>query len=95
MLVWKKSDQATAIKNLNLLVDELSNYSESDWTAYGLEEKIINFVKENNLTNGEVLWPMRVALTGQDKSPTPFEVAEILGKQKTVGRLQKAIEKLS
>lgn len=95
MLVWKKSDKETAAKNLGLLQTELSSYSESDWMAEKLEEKIINFVKANNLTNGEVLWPMRVALTGQEKSPTPFEVAEILGKEKTLQRVSEAIELLA
>jgi len=94
MLVWKKSNPETAIKSLSFLIDELNDYSESNWTAKGLEEKIINFVITNNFNNGEVLWPMRVALTGQEKSPTPFEVAEILGKEKTIERLQKAVEKL-
>jgi glutamyl-tRNA synthetase len=36
---------------------------------------------------GEVLWPMRVALTGQAKSPDPFTVASILGKEETIKRL--------
>ena len=95
ILVWKKSDKAVTIKNLKSLSDELSAYQEEGWTAKELEEKIINFVKDNNLTNGEVLWPMRVALTGQEKSPTPFEVAEILGKEKSLKRLEIAINLLS
>ncbi len=94
ILVWKKSDKAVTIKNLKSLSDELSAYQEEGWTAKELEEKIINFVKDNNLTNGEVLWPMRVALTGQEKSPTPFEVAEILGKEKSLKRLEIAINLL-
>ena len=41
---------------------------------------------------GNVLWPMRVALTGMDKSPDPFAVAGVLGKKKTIQRLNYAIE---
>jgi len=42
-----------------------------------LEEKIGEWVKENNLQTGSVLWPMRVALSGQENSPGPFEIAEV------------------
>lgn len=39
---------------------------------------------------GNVLWPMRYALSGQEKSPDPFVLAEILGKDETLRRLKKA-----
>lgn len=93
-LVWKKSDAAKAKGVLVLLADEISNYVEADFTKENLENKLKNFITANNLANGDVLWPLRVALTGADKSPTPFEVAEILGKELTVGRLRQAAEKL-
>ncbi len=41
---------------------------------------------------GNVLWPFRVALTGERQSPDPFEVAEIIGKEKTIERIKNAIE---
>jgi len=40
---------------------------------------------------GELLHPIRFALSGLDKSPDPFIIAEILGKNETISRLQKAI----
>lgn len=92
-LVWKKSDATGAKANLSLVAEELEKYT--DWSKANLEQSLIEFIKERGLTNGEVLWPLRVALTGQEKSPTPFEVAEILGKEKTLNRINKAIEKLS
>ena len=39
---------------------------------------------------GLVLWPLRVALTGKKASAGPIEIAEILGKEKTLTRLQEA-----
>ena len=36
---------------------------------------------------GDVLWAMRVVLTGKAKSPDPFTVAGILGKPTTIDRL--------
>jgi len=43
---------------------------------------------------GAVLWPLRYALSGSPKSPDPFTIAEILGKEETLRRLSAAIEKL-
>jgi len=39
---------------------------------------------------GDVLWPMRVALSAKQKSPDPFILAELLGKQEALARIEKA-----
>ncbi len=41
---------------------------------------------------GEVLWPTRVALTGLERSPDPFSVAYIIGRDETLKRLSAAVE---
>jgi len=94
ILIWKKSDQKTTVNSLEMLVEELGGYEEGYWESEKLQEKIIKTIADRGMKNGDVLWPMRVALTGLEKSPTPFEVAEILGKEKTLSRLRQAIEKL-
>ncbi|MBZ9578210.1 hypothetical protein KJA13_04275, partial [Patescibacteria group bacterium] len=43
---------------------------------------------------GYILWPLRVALTGKKASAGPFEIAEILGKEKVLKRIKKARNKL-
>jgi len=43
---------------------------------------------------GYLLWPFRVALTGKEASAGPFEIAEILGKEKTLKRIKEAKERL-
>ncbi len=40
---------------------------------------------------GAVLWPLRYALSGQERSPDPFTIISILGKDEAVSRIQKAI----
>jgi len=92
-LIWKKSDAEGAKKSLESVADELKKYS--DWSRDNLEKSLLKFVKDRGLTNGEVLWPLRVALTGLEKSPPPFDVASILGKEKTLERIKVAIDKLS
>ncbi len=41
---------------------------------------------------GKLLWPLRVALTNKKASASPFEIAEILGKEKTLDRIKQAME---
>jgi len=41
---------------------------------------------------GLVFWPLRVALSGKEKSPGPVEIAIALGKEESLKRIQKAIE---
>lgn len=57
----------------------------SDFTKENIKQKIWDFATEKG--RGNVLWPMRVILTGREKSPDPFTVAEILGKEETIKRL--------
>ena len=42
-------------------------------------------------SRGEILHPIRFALSGLDQSPDPFTIASIIGKNETISRLQKAI----
>lgn len=92
LLIWKKSNVEETKKNLALVAEELEKHS--DWTKEKLEKMLFDFIKSRGLSNGGILWPLRVALTGQEKSPTPFEVAEILGQEKTLARIKAAIERL-
>lgn len=93
LLVWKKSDVKKISDNLAKLSEFLINLD--DWSKTELEARVGEWIKENELTVGEVLWPMRVALSGQKNSPGPFEIAEVLGKEETIKRLKTAIVKLS
>ncbi len=48
-------------------------------------------VEKNNLKLGQLLWPLRAALTGRAFSPGATEVAEVLGKTETLERIRAAI----
>ena len=43
---------------------------------------------------GDVLWPLRVSLSGKDKSPGPFDIMDALGRRETIGRINIAFTKL-
>ena len=44
---------------------------------------------------GEFLWPLRIALSGAEKSPSPFELINILGQKESIVRINSAIRKLT
>lgn len=91
LLIWKKSHKDTIVKNLNLLCDYCAALDEmkyKDNTKF--EDDIKAWIGRSGLSNGEVLWPLRVALTGLENSPPPFAVAVLLGKSETVRRLKHA-----
>ncbi len=99
LLVWRKSTKEDAKVKLSSLHDYLSHCDEADFEPADLETKLKQFIAKNNFDNGSVLWPLRVALTGLEKSPGPFEVASTLvlglGKQAVLNCIQAAIKKLS
>ncbi len=43
---------------------------------------------------GAVLWPLRYALSGQERSPDPFTLIALIGKQESVSRIGKALSLL-
>jgi glutamyl/glutaminyl-tRNA synthetase len=94
ILVWKKSTPEKTKEVLNKLRSELEKIEENDFVLETIEKKVMNFIESQSLGNGDVLWPFRVALSGKDKSPGPYEIADALGKEMTLDRLNTAISKL-
>lgn len=93
-LIWKKSDQQTAKKNLQLALELLTTVNDNDWTVKNLELIFKRLIEENSLKTGEILWPVRYALSGVEQSPSPFELAWVLGKEKSIARIQQGIAQL-
>ena len=94
LLIWKKMSFEEVKNNLGLVYDELEKIDEKDFTKDNLEKVLRNLMEEKNIKTGELLWPLRVTLTGLKGSPGPFEVGEVLEKKKTLDRIRKGIEKL-
>jgi glutamyl-tRNA synthetase len=96
LLVWKKSTQEETKRNLITLQEFITSFKESDFKSIkSLETKIMPWIKSNNFGVGDMLWPMRVSLSGQQNSPSPFELAWVLGKNTTLNRLNQAIANLN
>jgi glutamyl-tRNA synthetase len=73
---------------------KVTSYLERiDATTFNAETvKSAVWVYAEDEGKGGVLWPMRYALSGMDRSPDPFLLAEALGKDETLARLKTAQE---
>ncbi len=74
---------------MKLLIDTLEAIDESKWTMETLSSELFAAIEKAELKKGQVLWPLRAILTGREYSPGAFEVATLLGKEKTIERLHR------
>ncbi|MCK5027764.1 MAG: glutamate--tRNA ligase [Candidatus Pacebacteria bacterium] len=93
-LLWKKDpDVKITRENLNAVIGFLEVVNEDNFTEDTVKEAVWNYAEDKG--RGDVLWPMRYALSGRERSPDPFTLAKLLGKKETLVRLKVAVEKLS
>lgn len=99
ILKWKEMKNNDVREALLLCDTSINSLHEKNWNQKNIEKILISAAEEFNKTKGYplqnrgyLLWPFRAALSGKQASAGPFEIAEILGKEKTSQRLKKAIE---
>ncbi|KKU16007.1 MAG: Glutamate-tRNA ligase [Candidatus Giovannonibacteria bacterium GW2011_GWB1_45_9b] len=81
LLIWKNASREDTKKRLEKAFELI--FSSGDVVAYAKKEGM-----------GEVLWPLRVSLSGLKNSPGPIEIMEVLGKEESLKRIRHAISKL-
>lgn len=89
-----KTTPENSLEALKIMLPLLEEYNEYD-NDEKLQALFVDTAKTNELKNGRIMWPVRVALT--NKSFTPggaVEIAHILGKEETLRRIRTAIEQL-
>ncbi|MEK7124344.1 MAG: glutamate--tRNA ligase [Patescibacteria group bacterium] len=96
LLKWKEMKDSDVKEALLLCDKTLAGLGE--WNEKEIEKKLLesaeNFNKKRGYpleNRGYLLWPLRVALSGKQASAGPFEIAEILGKEKTLQRIKEAM----
>ncbi len=89
-LLYKTSTVEQKNENINNTILALQEILESNFTKENVKEVLMK-IADLLPSRGELLHPVRFALSGMDKSPDPFIIAEILGKNETISRLQKAL----
>ncbi len=68
----------------------------TEWTQENIHTALFDLIAKLEVKNGPILWPLRTALSGKQFTPGGgVELAYLLGKEETLARIQKGIEKLS
>lgn len=91
LIMWKKDtspkDAVPRLMHAAALLHEASFESPD-----AIKAALWTYAEE--VGRGELLWPLRVALTGRKESPDPFTVAFIIGREETLARIKTACDKI-
>ncbi|HEY9480788.1 MAG TPA: glutamate--tRNA ligase [Candidatus Paceibacterota bacterium] len=91
-LKWKdETDLSGAQKHLANVRHMLQSFKSATWDEASVKAVIWPYAEKEG--RGAVLWPLRYALSGKDRSPNPFTLAAILGKETTIKRIETALDK--
>lgn len=95
LFVHKKS-KTTAESSIEALNDILPVLEGLDnWTLGSIHEALFALIEQKGVKNALILWPLRVALAGKPVTPGGgVELCVLLGKEETLRRVKKGIEKL-
>lgn len=90
LLTWKNDASfRDALPRLQKCAEIIATIPE-DTTPEHVKEKLFDYALE--VGKGEVLWPLRVALTGKERSPDPFTVISIIGSAEAYQRVRNACD---
>lgn len=88
-----KTDESTALTALKALLPALE--AAEDWTKEGVYNACAPLVKELGVKGGWLLYPLGIALAGTQATPGGgTDLAVVIGKERTIERIKKAIAKL-
>jgi glutamyl-tRNA synthetase len=99
-ICWKKQNPEVAKENLQKVLEILKTSpptpllgKERGDTTISVWSEILKFAEEKG--KGDVLWPLRYALSGKEKSPDPITLLDILGEEESQDRIKTAIDILA
>jgi glutamyl/glutaminyl-tRNA synthetase len=82
---WKEETPA-------LMQELISVLSEiTDFTSLNIETIVKDWMSKNEIGMGKVMQPFRLSLVGALKGPHLFDIVELIGKEETISRIEKAI----
>ena len=85
---WK-AETPTLMQELISVVEEIT-----DFTSMNIETIVKDWMTKNEIGMGKVMQPFRLSLVGALKGPHLFDIVEVIGKEETINRIQKAITTL-
>ncbi|MFH1078222.1 MAG: glutamate--tRNA ligase [Patescibacteria group bacterium] len=94
-LPWKTQDAQSARERLIACRERIERMDDTKVAnVAAVEEDLKALIAEKGWGNGDTLWPLRVALSGQDKSPGPFELIAAYGRKRALERIDDALKVL-
>ena len=88
-----KTNPEIALTSLKAVLPVLEGMET--WTEAELHDKVMEFIPSTGMKNGQILWPLRIAISGRESTPGgAFEIAYLLGKDETIARLKNSIARL-
>ena len=88
-----KTNTETSLEVLTELLPILE--AQEDYSNDALYQRLSAYVEEKGCKNGYVMWPVRTAVSGKQMTPGgATELMEVLGKDESLARIRKGIEKL-
>jgi glutamyl-tRNA synthetase len=91
LLFWKKRTEEETKESIDKSIEILLNIKK--WEKGEIEERLLE--ESSKMSNrGDLLWPLRAALSGKKASASPFDILLLLGKEKSLERLNQALSKL-
>lgn len=85
---WKE-ETPQLMKNLIEVLNEIE-----DFTSNTIETIVKEWMTTNEIGMGKIMQPFRLSLVGALKGPHLFDIVEIIGKEESISRIQKAIKTL-
>ena len=89
-----KTNEETSLEALKAILPVLEGVD--DWTVENIHTALFDLIAKLGVKNGWLLWPLRTAVSGKQFTPGGgVELCAILGKEDSIARIKKGIEKLS
>ena len=85
---WKE-ETPTLMQELISVLSEIT-----DFTSLNIETIVKDWMTKNEIGMGKVMQPFRLSLVGALKGPHLFDIVELIGKEETIKRIEKAITRL-
>ncbi len=88
-----KTNSESSLEVLTELLPVLE--AQEDYSNDALYQTLVSYVEKKGCKNGYVMWPLRTAVSGKQMTPGgATELMEVLGKEESLQRIRKGIEKL-
>ena len=94
LLIPKRWDAATTVAGLALAREAIAETGKITWDAHEIEAPLRRLVEDRGWKAGDLFMAIRVAVTGRTATPPLFDTMVALGYERTLARLDRAIETL-